>query len=49
MYFRSYGLRKNMVRSMPKISRFRGAFQKEHGKCAKKMFEFEVQLIYHIY
>ena len=49
MYFRNYGLRKNMVRSMPKMSRFRGALEKQHGKCAETLFKFEVQLIYHIY
>ena len=49
MYYRNYGLRKNMVRSMPKISRFRRAVQEQHGKCAQKFFKFEVQLLYHIY
>ena len=40
---------KNMVRSMPKKSHFRGSVEKKHGKCAQTLFKFEVQLIYHIY
>ena len=40
---------KNMVRSMPKKSRFRGSVEKPHGKCALKLFKFEVMLLYHIY
>ena len=40
---------KNMVRSMPKKSRFRGAVEKQHCKCAQTLFKFEGQLIYLIY
>ena len=40
---------KNMVRSMPKKSRFRGSVEKPHGKCAKTLFKFEGMLLYHIY
>ena len=32
---------KNMVRSMPKKSRFRASVEKEHGKCAQTLFKFE--------
>ena len=47
--FPKLGTPKNMVRSMPKMSRFRGAVEKQHGKCAETLFKFEGQLIYHIY
>ena len=40
---------KNMVRSMPKKSRFRGSVEKSHGKCAQTLFKFEGVLLYHIY
>ena len=40
---------KNMVRSMPKKSRFRVSVEKQHGKCAQTLFKFEGQLLYHIY
>ena len=39
---------KNMVSSMPKMYRFRGAVEKQHGKCAQTLFKFEGQLLYHI-
>ena len=40
---------KNMVRSMPKKSSFRGCVERRHGKCAKTLLKFEGQLVYHIY
>ena len=40
---------KNMVRSMPKKSPFRGPVKKQHGKCAETLFRFEGQLLYHVY
>ena len=35
---------KNMVRSMPKKSRFRGSYKKQHGKHAQTLFKFEGDL-----
>ena len=40
---------KNMVRSMPKKSRFRGSVEKQHGKCAQTLFKCGGHLLYHIY
>ena len=40
---------KNMVRSMPRKSRFRGSDKKQHGECAQTLFRFERHLLYHIY
>ena len=40
---------KNMVRTMPKKSRFRGSDKKQHGECAETLFKFERNLLYHIY
>ena len=40
---------KNLVRSMPKNSRFKGSFEKEHGKCAQTLLKRQGQLLYHIY
>ena len=40
---------KNMVRSIPKKSRFRGSVENQHGKYAQTLFKFEGQLLYHIY
>ena len=40
---------KNLVRSMPKKSRFKGSFKKQHGKCAQTLFKFAWQNLYHIY
>ena len=40
---------KNVVRSMPKKSRFKGSFKKQHGKCAQTLFKFAWQSLYHIY
>ena len=41
--------RKNLLRSMPKKSRFIGSFKKEHGKCAQTLLKCQGQLLYHIY
>ena len=40
---------KNMVRSMPKKSRFRASVEKQSGKCAQILFKFDGHLVYHIY
>ena len=40
---------KNLVRSMPKISGFKGSFWKQHGKHAKTLLKFAWQNLYHIY
>ena len=40
---------KNLVRSMPKKSRFKGSFKKQHGKCAQTLLKFAWQNLYHIY
>ena len=37
-----------MVRSISKKSRFRGLFEKQDGKPAKRLFMFERQHLYHI-
>ena len=39
---------KNMVRSMPKKSRFRASVEKQHAKCAQTLFKLEGQPHYHI-
>ena len=40
---------KNMVTSMPKKSRFKGSFGKQHGKRAQTLLKFSWQSLYHIY
>ena len=40
---------KNLVRSMPKKSPFKGSFKKQHGKYAQTLLKCEGQLLYHIY
>ena len=40
---------KNVVRSMPKKSRFKRSFKKQHGKCAQTLFKYAWQNLYHIY
>ena len=40
---------KNIVRSMPKKSGFRGSDKKQHGECAQTFFKFGTHLVYHIY
>ena len=40
---------KNLVRSMPKKSSFKGSFKKQHGKCAETLLKRQGQLLYHIY
>ena len=40
---------KNLVRSMPKKSSFKGSFKKQHGKCAETLLKCQGQLLYHIY
>ena len=38
----------NMVRAMPKKSRFRASVEKQHAKCPQTMFKLEGQPLYHI-
>ena len=40
---------KNLGRSMPKKSRFKGSFKKQHCKCAQTLLKCQGQLLYHIY
>ena len=40
---------KNLVRSMPKKSSFKGSFGKQHGKRAQTLLKFAWQHLYHIY
>ena len=40
---------KNLVRSMPKKSHFKGSFGKQHGKRAQTLLKFAWQHLYHIY
>ena len=40
---------KNLVRSMPKMSSFKGSFGKQHGKRAQILLKFAWQHLYHIY
>ena len=40
---------KNLVRSMPKKSPFKGSFKKQHGKCAQRLLKCQGQLLYNIY
>ena len=47
--FRKLRTPKNMVRSMPKKSRFRVCVEKQHGECPPTLFTFEGQPFYHIY
>ena len=47
--FRKLGTPKNMVRSMPKKSRFRVCVEKHHAKCPQTLFTFKGQPLYHIY
>ena len=39
----------NLVTSMPKKSRFKGSFKKQHGKCAQTLLKCQGQLLDHIY
>ena len=40
---------KKLVRSMPKKSRFKWSFIKQHGKCIQTLLKSQGQLLYHIY
>ena len=40
---------KNLVRSMPKKSSFKGSFGKQHGQRAQTLLKFAWQHLYHIY
>ena len=39
---------KNMVRYMSKKSRFKGPFDRKHGKRLEKLLQFDSQTRYHI-
>ena len=39
----------NMVRSIPKKSRFRGSVEKQQAECAPTLFKLEGHPLYHIY
>ena len=39
---------KNLVRSMPKKSAFKGSLEKQHGICAQTLLKYQGQLLYHI-
>ena len=39
---------KNIIRSMPKKSRFRASVEKQHAKWPQTFFKFEGQPLYHI-
>ena len=39
---------KNLIRSMPKKSRFKISFEKQHGKCAQTLFKSKGQLLCNI-
>ena len=47
--FSKLRIQKDLVRSMPKKSRFKGSFRKQHGKRAQTLLKFAWQHIYHIY
>ena len=47
--FRKLRTPKNMVRSMPKKSRFRVSVEKQHGECPQILLTFEGQPLYQIY
>ena len=47
--FPKWRTQKNLVRSMPKKSRFKGSFKKQHVKCAQTLLKCQGQLLYHIY
>ena len=40
---------KNMVRSMPKKSRFRASVEKQHGRSTQTLLKYDGHLVYHIY
>ena len=40
---------KNLVRSMPKKSRFKGSFRKQHGKRVQTLLKCQWELLCHIY
>ena len=40
---------KNVVRYMSKNSRFREPFEKQHGKQAQTLLQFEREHLFHIY
>ena len=47
--FPKWRTQKNLVRSMPKKTRFKGSFKKQHVKCAQTLLKCQGQLLYHIY
>ena len=49
MYFSKLQIPKNVVGSMSKKFRFRGYFEKQHGKRAERLLKLGRQHLYHIY
>ena len=47
--FPKLGTQRSLVRSMPKKSRLKGSFGKQHAKCAQTLLKCQGQLLYHIY
>ena len=47
--FLNLRISENVIREMSKKFRFRGPFQKEHGKRAKALLKSEWQHLYHNY
>ena len=47
--FRKLRTPKNLVRSMFKMSRLRGPFEKQDGKRAQTLLKFEQQHLYYIH
>ena len=47
--FPKFRTQKNLVKSMPKKSRFKGCFKKQHGQCVQTLLKCQGQPLYHIY
>ena len=47
--FRKLRTPKNMIRSMPKKSRFRASLEKQHAKYAQTLFKLEGHPPYYVY
>ena len=47
--FSKFRTQQKLVASVPKKSRFKGSFEKQHGKCAQTLLKFAWQNLYHIY
>ena len=49
MYFRDFGLPKTWLDQCLRKSHFRASVEKQHGKCAQRLFKFEGQPLDPIY